>query len=231
MNTYNPFHKIAETGKKSHADLLAQKIQDMIISGELIPEKIFPNENVLCGQLGVSRSTLREAYKILEIKGYLVRSKSGTFIKRSNDIVCDGNFKAALEFSKKNEILEFVTFMEGEAAYLAAQRATEEQIMQIEKFKKLCEDNLDIPAALEEYNSKFHLAIRIASKNQPIISSLTAAYDRCMQNKSQIFSKNKNTEEIKNFINQHDKLFEAICNKDAVMARKIAAEHLNSECI
>lgn len=229
MSTYNLFHKIAETEKKSHADLLAQKMQDMIISGELVPEKIFPNETVLCGQLGVSRATLREAYKILEIKGYLTRSKSGTFVKKREKIIYDGNFRAALEFAEADEIMEYITFMEGEAAYLAAGKATKEQLMQMEKFKKLYEDNIDIPAAREEYNAKFHLAVRIGSNNQPLVSSLTAAYDVCMRKRYSIFSEKQSSDQVKEFLNQHEKLLQAICDKNIATVQKIASEHFIME--
>jgi len=75
------------------ADLLAEKIRSHIISGEIPAGYIFPNETVFCEQLGVSRSTLREAYKALEstgfIKGYgAVKIKSFLSKGHNNMLSC-----------------------------------------------------------------------------------------------------------------------------------------------
>lgn len=44
--------------KGNAADILAEKLKDMIISGEVEPGYLFPSENIFCEQLCVSRSTL-----------------------------------------------------------------------------------------------------------------------------------------------------------------------------
>src|SRR6201999_3345728 len=55
---------------------LALQLMQAERNGELI---VFPNEGELCKQLGVSRSILREAVKVLENKGMVqVRPRSGT---------------------------------------------------------------------------------------------------------------------------------------------------------
>jgi DNA-binding FadR family transcriptional regulator len=61
-------------GRVTHA--LALQLMQAERNGELI---VFPNEGELCKQLGVSRSILREAVKVLENKGMVqVRPRSGT---------------------------------------------------------------------------------------------------------------------------------------------------------
>ena len=52
---------------KNMSDYLYQKISGMIMNGTLPEGYVFPNEAQLCEQLGVGRSTLREAYKALEL--------------------------------------------------------------------------------------------------------------------------------------------------------------------
>lgn len=224
---YNPFQKIAAEEKKSHADQLAEDLKNMIIRGELTPETPLPNENELCKQLNVSRSTLREAYKILEIQGYINRTKHGTYIKEKDSVAIDGNFSASLELSKYSELIEFVSILEAEAVYLAAGRATEEQIKEIEKYMILCEDNKQIPGAIEEFNYQFHLSIRIASNNQLLISALSASYETF--NQKIIRSLLTKEDFLDNCIKEHRLLYEAIKNKDADRAKQIAYDHLMSD--
>lgn len=226
MSAYNPFTKIAVEERKSHADLLAEQLESMIISGELQPGKAFPNETVLCKQLNVSRSTLREAYKILEIKGYITRSKSGTFVKEKDSVAIEGSFKATLELSQYNELIEFVSLLEGEAAYLAAKRATKEQLFEIEKYMTLCDKNRYIPGALEEYNHAFHLSIRKAANNQLIVSALSASYDTFNQKIIKTLLAEEEKTFIDQCIDQHECLFEAIRSKQADKAKKLANDHL-----
>lgn len=225
--TYNPFQKIAAEEKKSHADQLAEDLKKMIIRGQLTPESALPNENELCKQLNVSRSTLREAYKILEIQGYISRTKHGTFVKEKDSVAIDGNFSASLELSKYNELIEFVSLLESEAVYLAAGRATEEQMKDIEKYMYLCEENKKIPGAIEEFNYKFHLSIRIASNNQLLISALSAAYETFNQKIIKVLLTENDF--IDNCMEQHQLLFEAIKTKNAEKAKQIAYDHLMSD--
>ena len=227
MNTYNPFLKIAAEERKSHADLLAEELKRMIITGQLTPEHAFPNENELCRQLNVSRSTLREAYKILEIQGYISRTKHGTYVKEKNNMAINGSFSASLELSQYNELIEFVNILEAEAVYLAAERATNEQLAEIEKYMKLCEENEYIPGAIEEFNYKFHLAIRIASNNQLLVSALSASYETFNQKiiKKLLIKR----EFLDQCMEQHRLLFDAIQNRRAEVARKLSYEHLMSD--
>lgn len=229
MSTYNPFLKIAGEERKNYADQLADELKQMIIRGQLPAGQALPNENELCRQLNVSRSTLREAYKIMEIQGYIQRTKHGTYVKEKESVAINGSFSASLELSKYGELIEFVSLLESEAVYLAAQRATKEQMEDIEKYLKLCEENKDIPGALEEFNYQFHLAIRIASNNKLFISALSAAYETFNQKIIKTLYIGETSEFMNECVRQHRALYEAIKSRDAVKARELAYHHLISD--
>lgn len=72
--------------QKNVSDRLYQKISELIMSGELQEGYTFPNETVLCEQLSVGRSSLREAYKALELSGYVTRTKKGTVVNSRTSI-------------------------------------------------------------------------------------------------------------------------------------------------
>lgn len=62
----------------------AQKLQDMIKSGELRPDQQLPSQSDLSRQLGISRASLREALSMLETLGFLrIEPGRGTFIATS----------------------------------------------------------------------------------------------------------------------------------------------------
>ena len=222
---YNPFQKIA-TNKKTQADQLADNLRQMIITKQLNPEKAFPNENEMCVLLNVSRSTLREAYKILEIQGYISRTKHGTYVKEMDEVAMSGSFNASLELSKYNDLIEFLLILETEAVHLAASRATDEELAEIEAIMHECEENCHIPGAIETLNYQFHLKIRVAAKNKLIVSALSATYDQFNQKIIHKLIVNDEDGFMEQCLEDHRNLFQAIKEKNADKAKEIAKEHL-----
>ena len=123
-----------------------------------------PNENEFCKILNVSRGTLRDAYKKLDTQGFIERTKQGTYVKCKETIAMQGNFSASLELATKQEMVEFISAFEPEAACLAAQKIDEEGIKQLEHLMAECEYNAEDPAALNTANYKFHEFIRMQAK-------------------------------------------------------------------
>lgn len=75
---------IEQLERTSLVDAIVEKLETMIINGMLKPgERIF--ENKLCERLGVSRSPIREAFRILEGQGFLVNQpRKGVSVARAS---------------------------------------------------------------------------------------------------------------------------------------------------
>jgi len=200
MNEYNPLSKI-DTAKKTQSDNLAREIKKLIIDGELKTNVTFKNENEMCKLLNVSRSTLREAYKILEIEGYISRTKHGTYVNGRNYVAINGNFNASLELAQYNDLIEFLCILETEAVSLAASRVQKDQLAEIEKYKNLCDQYRYNQGAIQEYNDQFHLQIRMASNNKLIVSALSASYEQFNRNIIRTLIKSLWISVLKNIVN------------------------------
>lgn len=212
---------------KTQSDFLADKIKEMIVSRELDDGFVFPNENEFCKRLNVSRSTLREAYKILDTQGFIRRTKHGTYIKCREDIAKQGNFMASLELADNREMIEFVCALEPEAVFLAAKNIDEEGIIKLESLLNACEDAVDWRELLVR-NYEFHAYIRGLANNNLITSALTAYYDIFNQQIIEnIYSQNKDTSGFRTkSLQQHKELFDALKNHEAEKAKNIAYNHL-----
>lgn len=109
------------------ADSTASEILKMIEEQERfkIGDKL-PNENDFASELGVSRSTFREAVKILTTYGILeIKRGKGTFVT-SNTII-DSNDLSDIT-SGLDDLFEMRLMFEPDCAYYAALRATDEEI-------------------------------------------------------------------------------------------------------
>lgn len=168
-------------GANRKRNLFAQVVEELgsrIVRGELKPGDAIPNEADLGREFGASRSVVREAVKSLAAKG-LLESRTRTGIRvlppgawNLLDIDVLGWRYAAMEpRAFYRELFEIRRMIEPEAAALAAERATEEDVTAIEKaFAVMSEveantaTNEAIVADLD-----FHRSILVAARNDLLL--------------------------------------------------------------
>lgn len=109
---------------------IANKIKHKIITGEYKLGQQLPNEQELCSELNISRTTVREAIKLLVSKNVLeIERGRGTFVAAVPGLSED---PFGLEFVNDDELktalCEFRNIVEPYICGLAAKNATEEQL-------------------------------------------------------------------------------------------------------
>lgn len=152
-----------------HRDIVGS-LARRILSGSLVPGEGLPNTVQLSADLGVSRSALREAIKVLGAKGMLeVRPRTGTRVRpRESWNLMDPEVLSwcgpDLDAELLRSLLECRRLIEPGAAALAAARATAAQLATIEAaFNRMSEATaLD---ARVEADLDFHVAVLKASGN------------------------------------------------------------------
>ena len=128
--------------KTNLAQRTADTLRARIRSGEdYAPGSKLPNENHLSLKLGVSRTTLREAIRILVAEGLLqVQRGKGTFVTERKDQLAD----TIPSFDEKKvtlkDLYEARLIIEPAAAALACQRATDEEIEEIVRLVKATQE-------------------------------------------------------------------------------------------
>jgi DNA-binding FadR family transcriptional regulator len=140
--------------------------------GEFGQDGSLPTEANLAAELGVSRNALREAVKVLVSKGMVeVRPKTGTRIREpaewnllDQDILA-WHAQSELGLVRAFELVEFRLVVEPKAAYLAAIRATADEIRTIDANCTALESCVDDPGRITECDIRFHRSIHFASHN------------------------------------------------------------------
>jgi DNA-binding FadR family transcriptional regulator len=147
-------------------DTLARRI----MSGRIQPGEGLPNTQDLSAELGVSRSALREAIKVLGAKGMLeVKPRTGTrVLPRSSWNLMDpellGWCGPSLDDDLVRSLLECRHLIEPGAAALAAQRATAAQLATIEAALERMAQSPSLDERVEA-DLDFHTAVLRASGN------------------------------------------------------------------
>jgi len=186
---------------------------------------LFPNEADLCLQLGVSRTILREAVKVLADKGMVeVRQRLGTrsrprggWNQLDPDILSwRAETRADARFLR--ELCEVRLAIEPTAAGFAAVRASEEEIQAIgrlladrEEWLNQSRQEMAIDASLD-----FHSAVVAASHN-PLLEQLNRAIRKPMRT-ALAYTTGLRTSDLID-IAAHRRLFHAIERRDAMKAR------------
>lgn len=207
---------------------VVQQIKQMIIDGILKKGDKLPTERELSEQLQVSRASIREAIKSLEVIGLLeARQGAGNYIKESFDQVLFEPMSMIfmLESRNPNEIVELREAMELEAAALAAKNIDnvelEEIRLLVDKIKN--SEDEEITAA---YDKNFHYAIAKASKNVLIMSVLNVISslidEVIIGSRKKILSVQANKEKLNN---QHELIYYALKNGDASEAYEAMKGH------
>lgn len=202
---------------------LAQSLGERILSGKLKEGHAFPGEVEFAAQLGISRSVLREALRVLVSKGLVEgRPKAGTRVTlRQQWNLLDPDILAwqfASEPSSKfiEDLFALRMILEPEAAALAATRRTEAHIADMRQ--ALAEMSSQTLATEEGRlaDQRFHLAILNATGNELILalaSSILAAIAWTT------IYKQRERELPRNPIPDHAAVLECIANADPQAAR------------
>ena len=154
----------SSTARRPAYQRLADHLRDAILRGELVPGRRLPLEAELCAIHGVSRSTVREAIRLLEAQNLVVTTRGttgGSFVSVPAPDRISDELGTSLDLLISNhsvtvdEVLEARQLIEVPAAALAAKRRTDAQLAELR-------------ACVEEgrsANERFHAVLLEASGN------------------------------------------------------------------
>jgi GntR family transcriptional repressor for pyruvate dehydrogenase complex len=208
------------------ANELFVTIRQLIIGNEIPSNFAFPNENRLCAQLGVGRTTLREAYKALESSGFITRTKRGTVVNGRDKIAEKIPFAMTIEMSDYTELMEFRSMLEAELAYLAAIRTTEENIANLKEMLTKMEAHTDDFRALTLYDTKFHYEIAVATHNHLLINTMSMSIESFFKGVYKAFQIDTK-QNIQQALSRHHEILDAIEKRDPIAAQRAMRTHVN----
>lgn len=208
--------------KIKHSRLYEQVIEyieQMYKSGEIKLGDKLPPEREFAQKLGVSRGTLRDAFRILESQGVLeTRAGGGRFLRRdirnagkSGSIIQDLQNAAVIDLLEARRILE-IGMIE-----LVCERATESDLKRLEE--------VIYQMGNREADTSFNLALAECSKNITIINFMKLNMEILNQTKERSF---RGKEPIEKAKREHLEILEAIKARDVERAKQKVTEHLDN---
>lgn len=188
------------------------RLRDLIVQGVLAPRERL-NERLLCAQLGISRTPLREAIKLLASEGLV------ELLPNRGAIV------APIEPARLAETLEVMGALEGLAGELACRSATSERLGEIRALhaEMLAKHAAGDLAGYFRYNQAIHLSIVEASGN----TVLSQTYRHLNANVRRArYMANLSRERWDAAVREHEEILAALSARDVPRLKRLLQEHL-----
>lgn len=220
------------TGITRICDAVAAELETRILEGSLKPGDRLPAERELSAELDVSRPSLREAIQKLVSKGLLLtRHGGGTYVTDRMVAPFVDPWQEMLDRHEglQDDVLEFRQVLEGQAARLAAERATDADIERLDAVYAAMESAFSggDPGTCAEADIAFHQAIADAAHNvligQICNSLLRVIRARVSRNIERL---RQRPEQWRLMRQQHRAMWTAVRERDAEAAAAAARGHV-----
>ncbi|AGL00252.1 GntR family transcriptional regulator [Desulfoscipio gibsoniae] len=195
-------------------DQVFQKLRRAIITGELKPNERLV-ERTLAEQLGVSRTPIREAIRMLELEGLI------SYLPKLGAVVTQVSNEEVLEIYRIRSVLE------GLAARMAAENitpaATNELMKTLGELERAAEQR-DL-TGLEQEHRQFNDIIYQAAGSPRLYGMITTLVDHIQRYARVGYSQPQRIEEA---TREHRRLAEAIKAQNGALAEQVAREHIDN---
>lgn len=214
--------------RKKLSDSVAEEILVMIKNKEYDSEGFLPSEQKLLEKFEVSRVTVREAVKTLEVRGLVKRihgkgilvvdNTANVLIRSIKDLI-------ATEGTSLDEMLEVRDIVEPKCAEIAAIRRTEEDLLVLREKLEIMESCQAMDNKYYGADLDFHLGIARATGNT-LLSSLIEAYTSYMR--KLIVSTPQSKVPIEQEFHYHRNILNEIEKGDSEKAAEKMSMHLSA---
>jgi DNA-binding FadR family transcriptional regulator len=155
-------------------DEAIDQLKEMIVSGRLRPGDRLPREADLAGDLGVSRSSLREAVRALSLVRVLdVRQGDGTYVTSLEPALLMDALAFVVDFQRDSQVLHYLEVrrvLEPAAAAMAARRITPQEAADLRRHAAQAVPGMSVEDLVDN-DLEFHRRIATIAGN-PVLAAL-----------------------------------------------------------
>ncbi|NKB59991.1 MAG: FCD domain-containing protein [Alphaproteobacteria bacterium] len=207
---------IAPIERQSLHDTVTERIRDMIVEGTYQPGSRLP-ERVLCETLGISRTPLREALKVLASEGLLeIAPNRGARV-------------AGLTAEDVDELFPVMGALEALSGELACARITETELAEIRAlhYQMVLHHTRGERPPYFEINQQIHEKILEAARNPTLAVAYNNLSGRIRRAR---YTANISATRWAQAVSEHEEMLEALAERDGPRLAGILKRHLHNKC-
>ncbi|WP_350347056.1 FadR/GntR family transcriptional regulator [Agromyces sp. G08B096] len=204
------------------------KIKEMIITGELAPGDRLPPEKELSDRLGLSRSSLREAVKALEVIRVLdVRRGDGTYVTSLEPRLLLEAMSFVVDLHDDQSVLEIFAvrrILEPAASALAARHVDNDAVARLRDVVESVDHAADVER-LVDHDLEFHRGIAEAAGNAYLASLIDSLSSHTVR--ARIWRGITQENAVDRTLQEHHAILDAIASGDADLAQALTVVHVS----
>jgi GntR family transcriptional repressor for pyruvate dehydrogenase complex len=205
---------------------VAESLRALITTGKLRPGDALPPERQLAKEFGVSRVTIREALRVLQLWGLVeARQGGGNFVGAPSLEHIVGPLATIIQHNQQlqDELLDARFIFEPSVCWLAAQRCTESDLAAIEAIIERQRERVERGELAVEEDSAFHLALAEATHNRVVPPLIQAINDLLLESRLRSL---RTPDRPRRSLEGHLRIVAALRTRDADAARQAMGDHI-----
>ena len=205
-----------------------RKLREMIISGKYPSGAKLPSEPQLAAELGLSRTTVREAVRALSTARVLdVRRGDGTYVTSLRPELLLEGIAFAVDLMQAEvalELLQVRRILEPAVTALAAANISADALIHLENTMLLMEESASDHAELVHHDADFHAQVAAAAGNDTLASIMNGISSLTLR--ARVWRGIIEEEATARTISEHARILEALRAGDAALANATALMHV-----
>jgi len=204
---------------------VAKQIERLILK-KLKPGDKLPSERELAEMLQVSRSSIRDAIRGLELMGLVEpRQGAGTIVRELSAESVVNPFANSLKHQRDqvSELLDFRKMLEPPLAARAATHATDDEIAEMQEILQRQETKMALGEAAIAEDTEFHYSIALASGNTVVLKVLDVVMDLLRDTRERSLQVEGRAQRS---LAGHRRILAAIKRRDAESAKAAMRRHV-----
>lgn len=206
---------------------IADRIRLLILDGTFKPGIPLPSERVLAEQLGVSRGSVRDAFRMLEVIGLLeTRQGQGTFPHELSLEHLVTPLTSVLTYRRdlQDELMDVRRMFEPAVARAAATRATDEDLAAIARIVEAQRRKLKTGRSAILEDTAFHAALARATHNRVVVRIMATLNDLLVESRKLSLGQKGRPERS---LRGHEAVVAALHRRDAEGAARAMHQHID----
>ncbi len=206
---------------------IADRLRLLVLDGTYPPGRPLPSERLLAARFGVSRGSIRDAFRMLETIGLLeTRHGLGTYPRELTVDRLVAPLASALTYARdlQDELLDIRRMFEPAVARVAATRATDEDLADLRRVLDTQRRKLKHgrPAIVED--TAFHAVLARATHNRVVVRIMETLNDLLVESRTLALKQKGRPERS---IEGHEAVVAALGRRDADEAARAMHEHID----
>jgi GntR family transcriptional regulator, transcriptional repressor for pyruvate dehydrogenase complex len=206
---------------------IADRIRRLILDATFEPGRPLPSERVLARRFGVSRGSVRDAFRILEVLGLLeMRQGQGTFPRELSVDRLVAPLANVLAYRRdlQDELMDVRRMFEPAVAREAAARATDEDVAALESVLGSQRRKLRTGQSAILEDTAFHAALARATRNRIVVHIMETLNDLLVESRKLTLQQKGRPQRS---LQGHEAIVAAIRKRDRDAAGRAMHEHID----